>query len=117
MNFLADTPRFEIGRLASIPVRVDITFLLVPIFLFDILQQAPFEIAGPAYATIIAGVFLSVLLHELGHASVARLLGVPVGEILVGAFTATRGCSKRRARPPPMLRFCSPVPSPTACCS
>jgi Zn-dependent protease len=86
MNFLADTPRFEIGRLAGIPVRVDITFALVPIFLFGILQQAPFEIAGPAYATIIAGVFLSVLLHELGHASVARLLGVPVGEILVGGF-------------------------------
>ena len=86
MNFLADTPRLEICRLAGIPVRVDITFALVPIFLFGILQQAPFEIAGPAYATIIAGVFLSVLLHELGHATVARLLGVPVGEILVGGF-------------------------------
>jgi Zn-dependent protease len=86
MNFLADTPRVELFRLANIPVRVDITFALVPIFLFGILQQGPFAIAAPAYVAIIAGVFLSVLLHELGHATVARLFGVPVGEILVGGF-------------------------------
>jgi len=86
MNFLDDTPRLELFRLAGIPVRVDITFALVPLFLFGILQQAPFAIAGPAFAAIIAGVFLSILLHEIGHATVARLLGVRVGEILVGGF-------------------------------
>ena len=86
MNLLADTPRLELFRLAGIPVRVDITFALVPLFLFGILQQAPFAIAGPAFAAIIAGVFLSILLHEIGHATVARLLGVRVGEILVGGF-------------------------------
>ena len=71
MNFLADTPRLELFRLAGIPVRVDITFALVPLFLFGILQQAPLAIAAPAFAAIIAGVFLSVLLHEIGHATVA----------------------------------------------
>ena len=86
MNFLDDTPRLELFRLAGIPVRVDITFALVPLFLFGILQQAPLAIAGPAFVAIIAGVFLSILLHEIGHATVARLLGVPVGEILVGGF-------------------------------
>jgi Zn-dependent protease len=86
MNFLDDTPRLELFRLAGIPVRVDITFALVPLFLFGILQQAPLAIAGPAFAAIIAGVFLSILLHEIGHATVARLLGVRVGEILVGGF-------------------------------
>jgi Zn-dependent protease len=86
MNFLDDTPRLELFRLAGIPVRVDITFALVPLFLFGILQQAPLAIAGPAFAAIIAGVFLSILLHEIGHAAVARLLGVRVGEILVGGF-------------------------------
>jgi Zn-dependent protease len=86
MNFLADTPRWEICRIAGIPVRIDVTFALVPIFMFGILQQAPLAVAAPAYVAIIAGVFLSVLLHELGHATIARLLGVPVGEILVGGF-------------------------------
>jgi Zn-dependent protease len=86
MNFLDDTPRLELFRLAGIPVRVDITFALVPLFLFGILQQAPLAVAGPAFAAIIAGVFLSILLHEIGHATVARLLGVRVGEILVGGF-------------------------------
>ena len=32
MNFVADTPRLEIFRLAGIPIKVDITFILVPIF-------------------------------------------------------------------------------------
>jgi Zn-dependent protease len=81
MNFLADTPRLELIRLAGIPIKVDITFILVPIFVFPVLSQSPVT-----FAILVAGVFLSVLLHELGHATVARLFRVPVGEILVGGF-------------------------------
>ncbi|MFA5957425.1 site-2 protease family protein [Hyphomicrobium sp.] len=81
MNFLADTPRLELFRLGGIPIKVDITFILVPIFLFSVLQRSP-----GTFAILIAGVFLSVLLHELGHATIARLFEVPVGEILVGGF-------------------------------
>jgi Zn-dependent protease len=81
MNFLADTPRLELFRLAGIPIKLDITFILVPIFLFSVLQQSP-----GTFAILIAGVFLSVFLHELGHATIARLFKVPVGEILIGGF-------------------------------
>lgn len=86
MNFIDDTPRLELFRIGGIPIRIDATFILVPIFLIGILQQAPFATAGPAFAAIVIGVFLSVLFHELGHAALARLFGVPVGEILVGGF-------------------------------
>ncbi|HVX37251.1 MAG TPA: site-2 protease family protein [Hyphomicrobium sp.] len=86
MNFIDDTPRLEVFRLGGIPVRIDATFILVPIFLIGILQQAPLAVSGPAFAAIVVGVFLSVLFHELGHATLARLFGVPVGEILVGGF-------------------------------
>jgi Zn-dependent protease len=86
MNILDDTPRLELFRLGSVSVKIDATFILVPLFLIGILQQAPLAIAGPAFAAIIAGVFFSVLFHELGHTALARLFGVPVGEILVGGF-------------------------------
>lgn len=86
MNMLDDTPRLELFRIAGIPVKLDVTFILVPLFLIGILQQASFAVAGPAFAAIVVGVFLSVLFHELGHATLARFFGVPVGEILVGGF-------------------------------
>ncbi len=81
MNYLSDTPRLQLVRLAGIPIKVDITFILVPIFLFSVLQRSP-----NTFAILVVGVFLSVLLHELGHATIARLFRVPVGEILVGGF-------------------------------
>jgi Zn-dependent protease len=86
MNILDDTPRLELFRLGSVSVKLDATFILVPLFLIGILQQAPLAIAGPAFAAIVAGVFFSVLFHELGHTALARIFGVPVGEILVGGF-------------------------------
>ncbi len=92
MNLVADTPRLEIFRVAGIPVKVDITFALVPLFLFGTFEQSPL-----VFSVLVAGVFLSVLLHEFGHATLARLFAVPVGEILVGGFYGYA----RMLKPPP----------------
>jgi Zn-dependent protease len=81
MNFFADTPRLELFRLAGIPIKVDITFFLVPIFMLPTLERSL-----TAGILVVVGVFLSIVLHELGHALTARLFKVPVGEILVGGF-------------------------------
>lgn len=89
-------------KLLGIPVSLDASFLLVlPLFAYLIGSQIPayvalFKSAGLAieaaplqhgitpYALGLAGavgLFLSVLVHELGHAMVARLYGVEVREI------------------------------------
>jgi Zn-dependent protease len=86
MNFIEDTPRLTLFRIGGIPIKIDVTFILVPLLLFGILQQGPLAVTGLAFAAIIFGVFFSVLFHELGHATLARLFGVPVGEILIGGF-------------------------------
>lgn len=89
-------------RLLGIPVRLDTSFLLVlPLFAWLIANQLPeyllllrragFELNGapllegvtPYVLGLIAalGLFAGVLIHELGHAVVARLYDVEVKEI------------------------------------
>ncbi len=89
-------------RLLGIPVRLDASFLLVlPLFAWLIGSQIPayvrtFRRAGLVIdattlqhgatpwilgSTAAVGLFLSVIVHELGHAVIARLYGVRVREI------------------------------------
>lgn len=73
--------RLELGRIAGIPIVLDMFFLLVMFFftqryfLSGDLQQMS------AGLIIVAGLFLSVLLHELGHAFAGRMCGVGIGHI------------------------------------
>ena len=75
-----------LGRLKGIPVRLDATFAVVPLALFAGLQSHLHEALWPAVAAGTAGVFLSILLHEVGHAATARWQQVGVTEIVVGGF-------------------------------
>lgn len=73
--------RIEIGRIAGIPIHLDMFFVLVLlIFTF------PYFTAGSAQAMsagfiIVVGIMLSILLHELGHAFAGRLFGANVSHI------------------------------------
>ncbi len=73
--------RIEIGRVAGIPIYLDMFFVLV-LLIFTY----PFFTAGSTQAmsagfVIVIGLLVSVLLHELGHAFAGRLFGASVSHI------------------------------------
>ncbi len=81
----------ELGRIAGIPVVLDMMFVLILI-----LFSYPYFTSGDtqdmsAGLVIIAGIMLSILLHELGHALAGRLFGVRVTHI---ALTALGGVAQ-----------------------
>jgi Zn-dependent protease len=75
-----------LGKLMGIPLRLDATFILVPLALFSAMPNHLYEAVWPAAAVATLGVFLSILLHEVGHAAAARWQQVGVAEIVVGGF-------------------------------
>jgi Zn-dependent protease/CBS domain-containing protein len=94
---------FQIGRIYGIPIKIDVTFLLVlPLFVWVIGSQVDFwiEVLGilpnsgvPAEALTggntpwllgtagAVGLFVGVLLHELGHSLVAMRYGFEIDSI------------------------------------
>lgn len=73
--------RIEIGRIAGIPIYLDMFFVLV-LLIFTY----PYFTAGSTQAmsagfVIVIGLLVSILLHELGHAFAGRLFGASVSHI------------------------------------
>lgn len=71
--------RWRIGTLLGFPVEINLTFLLL-------LGVVLMWFGGLAGLIVVALAFSSVLLHELGHAVVARRLGVRVSGIELHFF-------------------------------
>lgn len=70
---------FPIGRLLGIPVRLHVTFLLLPLFSAWLAHAVTGEVRVAAWsAVMLLLVFGCVLLHELGHCVVARRYGSQV---------------------------------------
>jgi Zn-dependent protease len=65
---------FRVGTLFGFPIRIHLSFLL----LLGVVMLFSGGLAGVVLVTMVAG---SVLVHELGHALMARHLGVPVRAI------------------------------------
>ena len=71
----------EIGRIAGIPIYLDMMFVLVLLFF-----TYPYFTMGSTQAisagfVIIVGILISILLHELGHAFAARPFNAQVSHI------------------------------------
>lgn len=73
--------RLELGRIAGIPIYLDMMFLLV-IFVFShkYFTSGDSQVMS-AGLLIIAGIIASILLHELGHAFTARAFKTGTAEI------------------------------------
>ena len=73
--------RFELGRIAGIPIYLDMMFVLVLMFF-----TLPYFPSGNAQlvsagVVVVIGLMLSILLHELGHAFAGRLFNAHVSHI------------------------------------
>lgn len=84
---------YRIGRLFGFPIRVHVSLL---IFLGFVLLTG----GGLRGLVLMVAVFASVVLHELGHALVARSRGLPIVDISLYPF----GGMARMAAPPRTTR-------------
>ena len=73
--------RMELGRIAGIPIYLDLMFvLIVVVFGYRYFTSGNLQIVSLGLV-VVAGVLVSILLHELGHAIAGRLFGVQTREI------------------------------------
>jgi Zn-dependent protease len=73
--------RFEIGRIAGIPIYLDMMFVLVLlVFSYPYFTGGDPQLMSAGFV-IIVGLLLSILLHELGHAFAGRLFRAHVSHI------------------------------------
>jgi Zn-dependent protease/CBS domain-containing protein len=71
------------GRLFGIEVRIHLTFVFLLVFVYGAESPAQDPIAAARALGLVAIIFGSVVLHELGHALVARRAGVPAKGIIL----------------------------------
>jgi Zn-dependent protease len=73
--------RMEIGRIAGIPIYLDMMFVLVLlVFSYPYFTAGSTQLVSAGFI-IVVGILVSILLHELGHAFAGRLFRAPVSHI------------------------------------
>lgn len=114
---------FRVGRIAGIPIGIHPLWLVIVGLLTWDLGASYFPDADPGLSTTAAyalglvsalGLFAGILLHEVGHAVVARRHGIEVEEIdlwLLGGVSRLEGEAKE---PGDELRFAAAGPAVTA---
>lgn len=101
-------PAWEIGRALGIPIRVHASWLFVFLFMSwtlatGYLPEALPGLSGQRYwgmgAIAALLLFLSVLLHELGHSYVAQRYHIPIGQITLFLFGGVAHMGKEPPNP------------------
>jgi Zn-dependent protease/predicted transcriptional regulator len=116
---MLNAPAWEIGRALGIPIRVHPSWFLVFFFVTWSLATGYLPEALPGLSDFrywgmgaVAAVllFVSVLLHELGHSYVAQRYRIPIGQITLFLFG---GVAQMRAEPPsPKAEFLIAIAGP-----
>ena len=116
---MMNAPAWEIGRVLGIPIRVHASWFLVFFFVTWSLATGYLPEALPGLSDSrywgmggVAAVllFVSVLLHELGHSYVAQRYRIPIGQITLFLFG---GVAHMRAEPPsPKAEFLIAIAGP-----
>jgi Zn-dependent protease/predicted transcriptional regulator len=86
---------FGMLRILGVPIRLHFTFILLLAFL---LLTGLGGRTSAGYVVYVAGLCMSVLLHELGHAWVSKQYGIPTTEIVMFPIGGVSRLG-RRARP------------------
>jgi Zn-dependent protease/CBS domain-containing protein len=86
---------FRIGRIAGIDIFINVSWIIILVFLTISLATSWFPVTDPGFPSstyfvmgFIAAIllFVSVLVHELAHSLVARARGLPVHSIVLFIF-------------------------------
>jgi Zn-dependent protease len=73
---------WTLGRIFGIPIRLHFTMVLVPFLTFNWMPVSG-VVGVLVWASIVVLIFGSVLLHELGHALMARRFGISTQDIVL----------------------------------
>ncbi len=91
-----------VGRLFGIEIRVHLTFLFLLIFLFFTGAASQDANAAARVLGLVGIIFGSVVLHELGHALVARGSGIPAKAIILLPIGGVTVLDEAHAVPDPV---------------
>lgn len=89
---------FPIAKVAGIPIRIHFTFVLLLVWI----GMLAYKEESRVYALLVPSVFFCVVLHELGHALVARIFGVKTRDITLYPIG---GVAMLESRPKPREEF------------
>jgi Zn-dependent protease len=86
MSVFKRIPRITLLKLHGTPIRLDATFVIIPLFLIDFYSSKPSDDYWFLVVVGSLGLLLSILLHELGHALVGEHFGLKTSEIGIGGL-------------------------------